>query len=166
MCVFFITERESGLILQRQSNPDWTLTVWSRLHTLLTLSSWANRYQDSVCVRESVCVCVCVCVLCICVLTWLIDDLNPNFWTDWFVLLASHDWELFGRLLLRSRASVLLWEGCWFDSPLVCMSMCPWARCWTPNCSWCVRHLARQPPPPVYECTSELQWVSLDKSVC
>ena len=27
--------------------------------------------------------------------------------------------------------------------PHVCMSKCPWARYWTPNCSWCAgRHLA------------------------
>ena len=32
--------------------------------------------------------------------------------------------------------------------PLVLMSTCPWARCWTPNCSW---HLVNQPPPSVYE---------------
>ena len=36
--------------------------------------------------------------------------------------------------------------------PLVCMSKCPWAKYWTPNCSWCAgRHLAWQPPPSVYE---------------
>ena len=30
--------------------------------------------------------------------------------------------------------------------PLVCMSKCPYARHWTPNCSWCAgRHLAWQP---------------------
>ena len=30
--------------------------------------------------------------------------------------------------------------------PLVCMSKRPWARYWTPNCSWCAgRHLAWQP---------------------
>ena len=35
--------------------------------------------------------------------------------------------------------------------PLVCMSKCPWARNWTPNCSWCAgRHPAWQPPPSVY----------------
>ena len=30
-------------------------------------------------------------------------------------------------------------EGCWFESlaELSCMSKCPWARYWTPNCSWC-----------------------------
>ena len=31
---------------------------------------------------------------------------------------------------------------------LVCMSKCPWARHWTPNCSWCA--------PSVYECMYEL----------
>ena len=37
--------------------------------------------------------------------------------------------------------------------PLVCMSKCPWARYWTPNCFWCAgRQLARQPPPSVCEC--------------
>ena len=32
-------------------------------------------------------------------------------------------------------------EGRWFKSKLraelSCMSKCPWARYWTPNCSWC-----------------------------
>ena len=41
--------------------------------------------------------------------------------------------------------------------PLVCMSKCPWARYWTPNCSWCAGwHLALQPPPSGYECMNEL----------
>ena len=34
------------------------------------------------------------------------------------------------------------------STPLVCMLKCPWARYWTPNCSWCAgRYLAWQPPP-------------------
>ena len=37
--------------------------------------------------------------------------------------------------------------------PLVCILKCPWARYWTPNCSWCAgQHLAWPPPPSVYEC--------------
>ena len=37
--------------------------------------------------------------------------------------------------------------------PLICMSKCPWARCWTPHGSWCAgRQLAWQPPPSIYEC--------------
>ena len=41
--------------------------------------------------------------------------------------------------------------------PLVCILKCPWARYWTPNCSWCAGwHLALQPPPSVYECRYEL----------
>ena len=42
-------------------------------------------------------------------------------------------------------------------SPLVCMSKCLQARCWTPNCSWFAGlHLAWQSPPSVYECIYEL----------
>ena len=28
------------------------------------------------------------------------------------------------------------WRVAW-SIPLVCMAKCPWARYWTPNCSWC-----------------------------
>ena len=48
--------------------------------------------------------------------------------------------------------------------PLVCMLKCPWARCWTPNCSWCAgRHLAWQPSPSVYECMNYCKslWTSV-----
>ena len=39
--------------------------------------------------------------------------------------------------------------------PLVCLLKCPWARHWTPNCSWCVgRHLAWLPLPSVNNCKS------------
>ena len=35
--------------------------------------------------------------------------------------------------------------------PFICMPKCPWARHWTPNCSWCAdRHLSWQPPSSVY----------------
>ena len=35
--------------------------------------------------------------------------------------------------------------------PLVCMLKCPWARCWTTNCSWCADwQLAWQTPPSVW----------------
>ena len=45
---------------------------------------------------------------------------------------------------------------------LVWMSECPWARCWTPSCSWCAGwHLAWQPPPSVYECMSRFGWKCL-----
>ena len=41
--------------------------------------------------------------------------------------------------------------------PLVGMLKCPWARYWTQNCLWCSgRHIARQPPPSVYECNKSL----------
>ena len=40
---------------------------------------------------------------------------------------------------------------------LVCMLKCPWARYWTPNCSWCAgRHFAWQPSSSVFECVYEL----------
>ena len=43
---------------------------------------------------------------------------------------------------------LVIWGGSWIEPapcyrkdagfiPLVCMSKCPWARHWTPNCSWC-----------------------------
>ena len=44
---------------------------------------------------------------------------------------------IYGQLWLRGRASALLGEGRWFNSPGLKISKCPWARYWTPNFSWC-----------------------------
>ena len=42
---------------------------------------------------------------------------------------------------------------------LICISKCPWATYWTPNCSWRAgRHLTWQPPPSVYE------WIKINES--
>ena len=46
--------------------------------------------------------------------------------------------------------SLVIWRSL-VRFPMVCMSKCPWARYWTPNCSWCAgRHLALQPLSSVY----------------
>ena len=47
--------------------------------------------------------------------------------------------------------------------PLVCMSKCPWAISWNPNCLWCAgQHLAWQPPPSLFK----LLQVVLEKRIC
>ena len=50
-------------------------------------------------------------------------------------------------------------------APPESVSKCPWARHWTPNCSWCAGWCPSWlPPPSVYECVCE--WVNVMHYLC
>ena len=81
---------------------------------------------------------------------WSITDQSDGFrghiiWLAWVCYCQKNKIKWNSLEWSKKRASILLTEGRRFDS-------CPWARYWTPNCSWCAgQHLAWQPLPSVYE---------------
>ena len=64
---------------------------------------------------------------------------RPNTcWTRWEAPAA------FSSCQQKSCVRVSCYQKVAGSVPLVCMSKCPWARHWTPNCSWCAgRHKCR-----------------------
>lgn len=103
MCVFMIVwERVNPVVTNPDTHPS--------LHTSL-LSSWANRYQETVCVYIQ--------VLCmrayLCVLNWL---------NDWWLKYNTQ----------RQKDLVYVFQANWLNSQNVCTNMISWDDVWiTPH---------------------------------
>ena len=128
----------------KESRFNWNITIWPELHKFVMAAWWL----------------------------WLRDGASVLLSEGrWFNSPGLHVEVSLGKILLwdlyvpkrllvlpnTTRSYFWMWQVAG-SIHLASMLKCPWARYWTPNCSWCAgRHPAWQPPPSVYECMNYCQ---------